>query len=143
VKPSSLKSSLRRWALFLVGGGLNTILTYGIYLTLNIFVGYQISYGIAYVCGIIFSYLFNSKLVFEVRRSWKGLLLYPFVYVLQYLGAALLLGFAVESAGIPKEVAPLLIIVLMLPVTYLMSKLILKATDQSKIETDPHTPNDK
>lgn len=143
MEPSSLRASLRRWTLFLVGGGLNTALTYGIYLVLNMFVGYQISYGIAYVCGIVFSYLFNSKLVFEVRRSWKGLLLYPLVYVLQYLGAALLLGFAVESIGIPKEVAPLLIIVLMLPVTYLMSKLILKATDQSKIETDPHTPDDK
>lgn len=69
--------------------------------------------------------------------------LYPLVYVIQYLGAALILGFVVESTGTPKEIAPLLVIILLLPVTYLMSNLILKATDHSKIETDPNTPNDK
>lgn len=137
------KEKIRRWVYFLAGGCLNTLLTYVIYLLLHIFIGYQISYGIAYACGVVFSYLFNSKLVFEVKRSWKGLLLYPLVYVLQYLGSALLLGFAVESIGIPKEIAPLLVIILLLPVTYLMSNVILKATDHSKIETDPHTPDDK
>jgi putative flippase GtrA len=131
--PSSVKRSLRRWILFLVGGGINTALTYGIYLLLDMLIGYQASYGIAYICGIVFSYLFNSKLVFEVRRSWRGLLLYPLVYLLQYLGAALLLAFSVESIGIPKEVAPLLITIVMLPATYLMSKLILKAPNRSKI----------
>jgi putative flippase GtrA len=130
------KENVRRWISFLAGGCLNTLLTYGIYLLLSLYVGYQISYAIAYVCGILFSYLFNAHIVFNVKKSWKGLMAYPLVYILQYALAALLLNLMIEKLGLPKEVAPLLIIVLLLPVTYLLSKTILKATHQPKTGMD-------
>ena len=130
------KENIRRWISFLVGGCLNTLLTYGIYLLLNMYMSYQKSYVIAYISGIIFSYLFNAQVVFNVKKSWKGLLAYPLVYLLQYILGALMLSFMVEKLGIPKEFAPLLIIVLLLPVTYLLSKTILKATDQPKTGMD-------
>ncbi|MDI3275620.1 GtrA family protein [Pseudomonas sp. AL03] len=126
------KENIRRWVSFLAGGCLNTLLTYGIYLLLNMHISYQKSYVIAYISGIVFSYLFNAQIVFNVKKSWKGLIAYPLVYLLQYILAALMLGLMVERLGIPKEIAPLLIIVLLLPVTYLLSKTILKATDQPK-----------
>ena len=130
------KEHVRRWASFLAGGFLNTLLTYGIYLLLNMYISYQKSYVIAYITGIVFSYLFNAQIVFNVKKSWKGLMAYPLVYLLQYILAALMLSLMVERLGIPKEIAPLLIIVLLLPVTYLLSKIILKATHQSKTEID-------
>lgn len=130
------KENLRRWVSFLIGGGLNTLLTYGIYLLLNMYMSYQKSYVIAYVSGIIFSYLFNAHVVFNVKKSWKGLMAYPLVYLLQYALGALLLSLMVEKLGIPEEFAPLLIIVLLLPVTYLLSKTILKATHQPKTGMD-------
>lgn len=130
------KENLRRWVSFLIGGGLNTLLTYGIYLLLNMYMSYQKSYVIAYVSGIIFSYLFNAHVVFNVKKSWKGLMAYPLVYLLQYILGALLLSLMVEKLGIPEELAPLLIIVLLLPVTYLLSKTILKATHQPKTGMD-------
>ncbi|WP_259674621.1 GtrA family protein [Pseudomonas fluorescens] len=130
------KENVRRWVSFLAGGCLNTLLTYGIYLLLNMYISYQKSYIIAYISGIVFSYLFNAQIVFNVKKSWKGLMAYPLVYLLQYILAALLLSLMVERLGIAKEIAPLLIIVLLLPVTYLLSKTILKATDQPKTGTD-------
>ncbi|MFC6693849.1 GtrA family protein [Pseudomonas lini] len=130
------KEHVRRWVSFLAGGFLNTLLTYGIYLLLNMYISYQKSYVIAYITGIVFSYLFNAQIVFNVKKSWKGLMAYPLVYLLQYILAALMLSLMVERLGIPKEIAPLLIIVLLLPVTYLLSKTILKATHQSKTEID-------
>lgn len=130
------KEHIRRWISFLTGGFLNTLLTYGIYLLLNMFISYQKSYVIAYVTGIVFSYLFNAQIVFNVKKSWKGLMAYPLVYLLQYILAALMLSLMVERLGIPKEIAPLLIIVLLLPLTYLLSKTILKATHQSKTGMD-------
>jgi hypothetical protein len=42
----------------------------------------------------------------------------------------------VEKLGIPKEIAPLLIVALLLPVTYLLSKTILKATHRPKTGMD-------
>ncbi|MFS2091493.1 MULTISPECIES: GtrA family protein [Pseudomonas] len=130
------KENIRRWVSFLAGGCLNTLLTYGIYLLLNMYISYQKSYVIAYITGILFSYLFNAHIVFNVKKSWKGLMAYPIVYLLQYMLSALMLSLMVERLGIPKEIAPLLIIVLLLPVTYLLSKTILKATDQPKAGMD-------
>jgi putative flippase GtrA len=130
------KENIRRWVSFLVGGCLNTLLTYGIYLLLNMYMSYQKSYVIAYISGIVFSYLFNAQVVFNVKKSWKGLMAYPLVYLFQYVLGALMLSFMVEKLSIPKEIAPLLIIVLLLPVTYLLSKTILKATDQPKTGMD-------
>lgn len=130
------KEHLRRWGSFLAGGLLNTLLTYGIYLLLNLYINYQKSYAIAYITGIVFSYLFNAQIVFNVKKSWKGLMAYPLVYLLQYIVAALMLNLMIEKLGVPKDIAPLLIIVLLLPVTYLLSKTILKATDQPKTEID-------
>jgi len=115
---------------------MNTLLTYGIYLLLNIYMSYQKSYVIAFISGIVFSYLFNAHVVFNVKKSWKGLMAYPLVYLLQYVLGAILLSLMVERLGIPKEIAPLFIIVLLLPVTYLLSKTILKATDQPKTGMD-------
>lgn len=111
---------------------MNTLLTYGIYLLLNLYMNYQKSYVISYVSGIIFSYLFNAHVVFNVKKTWKGLIAYPLVYLIQYVLGAILLSVLVEKSGIPKEIAPLFIIVLLLPITYLLSKTILKATDQPK-----------
>ena len=130
------KEHMRRWISFLAGGCLNTLLTYGIYLLLSMYIGYQLAYAIAYVSGIVFSYLFNAHVVFNVEKSWKGLMAYPLVYLLQYILAAFMLNLAVEKLGLPKEIAPLLIIVLLLPVTYLLSKTILKATHSPKTGTD-------
>jgi putative flippase GtrA len=130
------KERVRRWGSFLAGGFFNTLLTYAIYLLLNMYVSYQKSYVIAYITGIIFSYLFNAQVVFNVKKSWKGLMAYPLVYVFQYILAALMLSIMVEKLGIPKEIAPLLIVALLLPVTYLLSKTILKATHRPKTGMD-------
>ena len=124
------KTNLRshRWFRFIIGGGINTSVTYAVYLTLNMGFNYQWSYFIAYICGIIFSYWFNALFVFKAPLSWKGLLAYPVVYVVQYGVSALLLGFLVESAVLSETLAPLLVVVITVPLTYVMSKLVIHTT---------------
>lgn len=134
---------LTKLVLFLIGGGLNTALTYGIYLLLNLLINYQASYIVAYTSGILFSYLFNSQVVFKLKKNLKGLLIYPSVYLFQYLIGAALLHMLVESCGLPKEVAPLLIIVALLPVTYILSKTVLRASHEPQTNTDSQAPNEK
>jgi GtrA-like protein. len=118
----------RRWISFLVGGGLNTGLTYGLYLFLSYLIDYQIAYAIAYAAGIVFAYFFNSKIVFKVEQSWVGMLIYPTIYLVQYLFGALLLGVLVEYLHLHKAIAPILVIVLLLPSSYFLNKIVLKAT---------------
>lgn len=119
---------VRRWLSFLVGGGLNTGLTYCLYLFLSYLIDYQVAYAIAYAAGIIFAYFFNSKVVFKVEQSWLGMLIYPTIYLVQYILGALLLGLLVEYLHLHKAIAPILVIVLLLPSSYLLNKVVLKIT---------------
>lgn len=108
---------------FIGGGALNTGITYSLYLILEIVLFYQVAYAIAYIFGIIFSYLFNALIVFRVPLSWRGCWLYPLVYFAQYAISASFLAVAVENFSIPERYGPLVVVVLMVPVTFLLSKL--------------------
>ena len=123
--PDGFKPRAHRWLRFLLGGGLNTGVTYGIYLALNLVMAYQVAYFIAYVFGVAFAYWFNAVLVFRVSLSWKGLFSYPLVYLVQYVVSALLLGILVEFAHLSEQLAPLLVVICLIPVTYILSKSVL------------------
>ena len=122
------KARMQRWLRFLLGGCANAAFTYGAYLALIHVIEYQWAYFIVYVLGIIFAYCFNASLVFKVPLSWKGLLAYPLVYVIQYVVSAFSLGALVEILGVSETLAPLLILIAMVPVTYAMSKLVIRFT---------------
>jgi len=116
---------IKQWIRFLVGGGINTAFTYGIYLILMLFVHYQIAYLIAYIVGVVFAYWFNAVIVFKVSLSWKGLFSYPIIYIIQYTISAFLLKIFVETLQIDKIFAPLMIIIIMIPLTYVLNKYVL------------------
>ena len=113
------------WIRFLVGGTINTGFTYGVYLLLGGLFFYQIAYAIAYAVGILFSYWFNSSFVFKTPLRWKSLISYPVVYVVQYFVSALLLGIFIEFIDIPPQVGPLLVLLLMIPLTFFMTRWVL------------------
>ena len=117
---------------FLVGGLINTAFTYALYLLLKIIVPYQWAYFIAYALGVIFAYWFNARWVFRVPLSWQGLFSYPIVYILQYLLSALLLGALVEKLDVSVNLAPIYVVVALLPITYLMNHFVLVFGDKIK-----------
>lgn len=119
---------LGRWLRFAVGGALNTGLSYAVYMLLCKFFSYQLAYAAAYIIGIIFGYLFNSRFVFNVAWSWKGFWSYPIVYLLQYVGSAMLLGIFIEHLAVSKMIAPVMVSVVMVPVTYILSHWVLSWT---------------
>jgi putative flippase GtrA len=110
---------------FVVGGALNTGLSYGVYLLLLLILDYQVAYFFAYLCGLLFAYWFNAVVVFKVALSWRGLMAYPIVYIVQYVLSATVLGGLVAFAGLAEAYAPLVVAAVMLPVTYLMNKFVL------------------
>lgn len=135
---SKIKQRARRWLRFLLGGGINTAFTYGIYFALNLTMNYQLAYLLAYALGVVFAYWFNAVLVFKVPLSWKGFFAYPLVYVLQYGSSALLLGVLVEFANMNEKFAPLLIAVCMLPFTYMLSRYVLSWSNKARFFSDRH-----
>lgn len=117
-------AGLGRILRFLVGGGLNTAVTYIIYLILQMVLSYQLAFLLAYAAGIVFSYFFNSTVVFKRQMSWTGMMVFPLVYLVQYAVSALVLRVIVEHSPVSAKIAPLLVSVLMLPLTFVLSRLV-------------------
>lgn len=119
---------------FLMSGGLNTAVTYVIYIGLLKFVSYQVSYTIAYVSGIAFSYILNRSFVFRNHRGTLSILLYPFVYLIQYVIGIALLWLCIDKASMSDVIAPLIVIATTMPITYSLSRIVfIKEGDSSRL----------
>jgi putative flippase GtrA len=103
-------------------GIINTIASYLLYIILVLFLNYQISYAISFVFGIILSFILNTKYVFEVEQTIKKFVLFPFVYILQYLLGAFVMNYTIEIIKFNKFFAPLIVTTCLLPISYLLSK---------------------
>jgi len=110
---------------FLGAGVINTIASYVVYVLLVLFLSYQISYAIAFLFGILLSFVLNTKYVFEVEQTIKKFVLFPLVYLVQYLLGAFMMNIIVEIIGVNKIFAPIVVSVCLLPVSYVLSKKIL------------------
>lgn len=116
------KKSLTDLVKFVIGGVINTAFTFFLYLSLQIVLPYQVAYAVAFAVGIVFSYWFNAIIVFKTHISWKGFFAFPLVYLVQYLISAMLLGFFVERVGVPQRFAPLIVIALTIPITFVLTR---------------------
>lgn len=124
----SRKKSLTDLIRFIIGGGINTAFTYFLYLGLQVILDYQIAYAIAFAIGIVFSYWFNAAIVFKTSVTWKGFFTFPLVYLAQYLLSAGFLSVIVERFDFPQSVAPLIVIILTVPITFIMTRWVLRRT---------------
>ena len=116
----------RRWLRFVVGGSLNTVVTYVLYLGLCRLMSYKIAYPLAYGVGIGLAYLYNSRLVFVVPLSVRRAILYPVIYGAQFLLSSGLLVVLVEYGHFSAAIAPLIVLVAMVPVSYGLNWLVLR-----------------
>ncbi|ASW86162.1 GtrA family protein [Mycobacterium intracellulare] len=111
---------------FVLAGGVNALVTYGVYLILLPLIGYTVAYSVQFVGGIFFAYYLNARFVFRRPLRWRHAMQYPLVYLLQYgLGLALM-TVLVEWLHLHAELAPVLVIVAMLPFTFWLARWIIK-----------------
>ena len=120
-----MKSYNREFCRFLFLNGINTLAGYLIYAFLLLFLPYLAAYSVVYVISIFFSYLLNSRFVFKQGLGWNKAIRYPLVYLTQYLLGTLLLYVFVQKLMIDTLIAPGLVVLLSLPVTYFLSRRIL------------------
>lgn len=113
----------KRVVRFLISGGLNTIATYGIYLFLLNWFGYKPSYSVAFILGILMSYIGNRFFVFKSHQGIKTVLLFPLVYLLQYFVGLAVLWIWIDFFHLNPQLGPLITILVSIPLTYLVSKL--------------------
>lgn len=112
---------------FIVGGLINTVIGYsGYLLLLMLSSSYSLSYIGSFIIGILCSYLVNSIFVFRTPLSLKKLLSFPIVYMVQLVLGYLLLYLFIDRLQINEVIAPLIVTAITVPVTFLLSKRIIK-----------------
>ena len=111
---------------FIVTGGLNTLFSYFLYLLLVLLMPYKIAYTASFIVAVIVSYTMNTFFVFRQPWRWKKLLQFPAVYLVQYITGLFLLALLIDRFNVDKKTAPLINVVLLLPLTFLLSKWIVK-----------------
>lgn len=106
---------------FLVSGGVNTVATFSIYLLLlNVF-SYALSYSIAFVLGIVISYYLNRTFVFRTKGSAKTVILFPAVYLAQYLVGLGVVTVWIEVFRATEMLAPVAAGVITSALTFVLS----------------------
>ncbi|MEZ5538771.1 MAG: GtrA family protein [Pseudomonadales bacterium] len=133
---------------FLVTGSINTGSSWLVYLLVRhtlLFVGLhaitafdriaisadKLAFTVAYIFGIVFTYYLNSRWVFRVPMSWRAFLEFPSVYVVQYGVGIVLMHILVDRLAFPVDFAPLAVVVVTMPVTFVLSRLVLKRHDRT------------
>jgi putative flippase GtrA len=93
---------------------------------LQLFLHYQVAYALTFLFGIVLSYAINVRFVFKAQHTPSKALAFPMVYLAQYVAGALLLGALVEWMGVPKEMAPIAVVVLTIPLTFALIRFVLR-----------------
>ncbi|WP_131779267.1 GtrA family protein [Legionella bozemanae] len=107
---------------FAITGILSTLIMFGLYVMLYQFINYQYAYLIAYTISVVALYFMN-KSVFKGIMSLETILEFPLIYLLQYVLGALSLEFIVWL-GFSVTYAPLIIVIILLPVTFILNRIV-------------------
>jgi putative flippase GtrA len=111
---------------FIIVGGVNTLLSYVIYVSFLLFLPYPVAYTLAYIIAIFISYYLNTKFVFKRKARLSKALQFPLVYLAQYLVGFGSLYILVEILSVSEFIAPVLVVMITIPVTFILSRLIIK-----------------
>lgn len=110
---------------FLLTGSANTAASWVVYLFFNWFLPYTAAYTISYAFGMFFTYYMNTRWVFKVPMKWSTFMQFPLIFAIRYALDLGVLFTLVNYLGCPETFAPLVTIVLTMPIGFLLSRLVL------------------
>lgn len=119
---------------FLLSGGFNTVVTYALYLVLLQFFPYWFSYTLTFAFGIGLAYVLSRYFVFGMPRAGRRIFLFPVVYIVQYLAGLLIAFVWVDVLLWRPTLAPLASMTVTIPITFILTKWVFNASE----ETGPH-----
>lgn len=113
---------------FLIGGGLNTAITYLAYLFFLLFAHYQIAYALSWVVGLLIIVIFYpSKVFVGSQNSWKKTASLIGQYVLVFFCGLQCLRALVVYADIPEQFAALLTMAFTTVLNFLLMRLLYRS----------------
>jgi uncharacterized membrane protein YfhO/putative flippase GtrA len=116
-------------------GVTNTIVFYMFYLIflkLNIF--YLTSYTIAFIISMIGSYFMNCFFTFKTKPTLMKFIKFPLTVLANYIISSILIVILVSGFNIDKAIAAIFAAILPIPITYFVTRRVLKKSEQEKKE---------
>ncbi|HDI0269467.1 TPA: flippase GtxA [Staphylococcus aureus] len=113
---------------FIIVGGINTLNYYVVYLLLLklLHIEYMISHITGFLVAFIISYYLNCYFVYRVKPTWRKFISFPITQIVNVSLQTVLLYVFVSWLNLPAEIAPFAGLVITIPITFVLSKWILK-----------------
>ncbi|HGO5220713.1 TPA: flippase GtxA [Staphylococcus aureus] len=113
---------------FIIVGGINTINYYVVYLLLLklLHIEYMISHITGFLVAFVISYYLNCYFVYRVKPTWRKFISFPITQIVNVSLQTVLLYVFVSWLNLPAEIAPFAGLVITIPITFVLSKWILK-----------------
>jgi len=121
-----MRGALSEFGRFLVAGAVNTLASYAVYFVLLQFIPYLAAYTIAYLVGVVISYLLITRFVFRTPHRLATAVRFPLVCAAQYLIGSAVISLLVEGFGVQAWLAAIAAIVLSIPTSFLLSRTLMR-----------------
>lgn len=126
---------------FIIIGGFNTIhnfVWYNLFLSMGI--PYQLAFTFAFALAMTASFFLNTKFAFKTKPTLKKFIQFPVTALPNFLISQLGLMLLVDRLGFEKGISGLLASLAAIPVTFLVTRLILTKDDaKSDDKVQPKT----
>ncbi|HCY9484880.1 TPA: flippase GtxA [Staphylococcus aureus] len=113
---------------FIIVGGINTLNYYVVYLLLLklLHIEYMISHITGFLVAFMISYYLNCYFVYRVKPTWRKFISFPITQIVNVSLQTVLLYVFVSWLNLLAEIAPFAGLVITIPITFVLSKWILK-----------------
>ncbi|HDI8205479.1 TPA: flippase GtxA [Staphylococcus aureus] len=113
---------------FIIVGGINTLNYYVVYLLLLklLHIEYMISHITGFLVAFVISYYLNCYFVYRVKPTWRKFISFPITQIVNVSLQTVLLYVFASWLNLPAEIAPFAGLIITIPITFILSKWILK-----------------
>lgn len=110
---------------FAIVGIIATAIHYGIYYVLLCYINVSIAYSIGYMLSFIVNFWLSAKFTFRTKTSVKRGLGFAISHLINYFLQIIVLNIML-FLDIPKEIAPIPVYAICIPVNFLLVRLVFK-----------------
>ncbi len=126
MKDASLRHGLRQFSRFLFVGAINSVATFALYQLLLLAAPYRVAFTLSFFAGIMFSMVASAHIVFGRRLHFVSAASFTIYYIISYGLSLLILTAAVDRIMVSPRIAPIVVLVIMVPINFLGSRLALR-----------------
>ncbi|MDF9866678.1 putative flippase GtrA/uncharacterized membrane protein YfhO [Bacilli bacterium PM5-3] len=115
---------------FVIVGAFNTVNYFIGYTILLNFIPYLIAHVLAFIYSAFVSYFLTAVYTFKTKPTFKTFIAFPLTFIPNLLMSSVGTAFIVELGLISKSIASLVVMIMIIPITFIINKFIFKKDDK-------------